>query len=285
MGFFGGSVKFTPETDIKDLTGKVILVTGGNIGLGKETVLQLAKHRPQKIFLAARSEAKAKDAIADISTQLKPTVADVADIIEWLPLDLASLPSVKAAAERVAARTDRLDLLILNAGIMAVPPGKTDAGFEIQLGTNHGHNFGPASLEGIIDAEKLAAANTVVRYGASKTANILFAAELARRYPAFTSVSLHPGVIRTNLYASATTYGTVLSTVLNYALPWIAKDVPEGTLNQLYLSAGAPKDKIVNGAYYTPVGKLQAGNKWANDADAGKRLWEWTEAELHKVGY
>ncbi|RMD42902.1 hypothetical protein DV735_g2220, partial [Chaetothyriales sp. CBS 134920] len=280
MGFFGGSIKFKPETGIKDLASKVILVTGGNVGLGKETVLQLAKHRPQKIFLAARSESKAQEAIADISKQLQDKVD-----IEWLPLDLASLASVKTAAERVAAKTDRLDLLVLNAGIMAVPPGKTDAGFEIQLGTNHAFNFGPATLDGITDQEKLSASNTVVRYGASKTANILFAAELARRYPAFTSVSLHPGVIRTNLYASATTYGTLMSTFLNYALPWISKDVPEGALNQLYLSAGAAKDQIVNGSYYTPVGKLQAGNKWAKDADAGKRLWEWTEAELAKLGY
>ncbi|RMZ92609.1 hypothetical protein DV736_g156, partial [Chaetothyriales sp. CBS 134916] len=313
MGIFGSSVNFNPETDIKDLAGKVILVTGANTGLGKETVLQLAKHHPHKLFLAARTESKAKAAIDDLNKQLKEPVD-----IEWLPLDLASLSSVKAAAETVNAKTDRLDILVLNAGIMAVPPGKTDAGFDIQLGTNHvghflltqlllptlqktaalegsdvrvvslssdGHNFGPWSIDTIVDTDKLTATSPWVRYGASKTANILFAAELARRYPTVTSTSVHPGIIVTNLYSTSQKSSSPISILFNAVAPWISTDVPHGTLNQLYLAAGATKDQITNGGYYTPVGKLQARNKWAKDVSAGQRLWEWTESELKKLGY
>jgi len=308
---FSISSSFNPSKDITDLTGKVILVTGGNNGLGKETILQLAKHNPHKIFMASRTESKARDAIASIRSQISQDVD-----IEYLPLDLASLLSIKKAADQVAARTDRLDILVLNAGIMAVPSAKTAAGQEIQLGTNHvGHflltksllptldntakKYNPdvriislssaawqmaPNIDTIVSTDKLLAQKPWTCYGASKAANIMFAAELARRCPQFTSVSLHPGMIKTDLYTPNlevnpfVRYGSLLMGGL------IFQTIEAGALNQLWLSAGARKDEIKNGQFYTPVGKVHS-NTWATNAGAGKRLWEWTEKELKTAGY
>lgn len=305
------SSPFSPATGIPGLAGKVILVTGGNNGIGKETVLQLAKHNPRKIFLAARTESKARDAITSIKSQTSQDVD-----IEYLPLDLTSLPSVKAAADHVISRSDRLDILILNAGIMAVPAGKTPSGQEIQLGTNHvGHflltklllprlrktarepnsdvrvvsvsseawNMAP-NLDTILSTEKLAATGTWTRYGASKAANIMFAAELARRYPALTSLSIHPGIIKTDLYLPNTESSLIMRYGSMVLGPLMFQSVENGALNQLWASAGAKKEELVNGGYYTPVGKLRKP-KWSTDAEAGRKLWEWTETELKAAGY
>lgn len=308
---FGGKL-FNPEVGIGDLSDKVILVTGGNTGIGKETILQLAKHNPAKLYLAARTESKARDAISSIKNALSKPVD-----IEYLPLDLTSLRSVREAADAVIASTSRLDILILNAGIMAVPPGKTDSGHDIQLGTNHighflltklllpllektaqlpgsdvriisvsseAHNMAP-SIDTITSTEKLIAAGPWVRYGASKAANILFAAELARRCPAFKSVSLHPGMIKTDLYLSNQNVNYLLKYGLALFGPLIFRGVPEGALNQLWAAAGAKREELIDGAYYTPVGKSHPGNKFAIDQASGKKLWNWTEAELRKAGY
>ncbi|KEF61933.1 uncharacterized protein A1O9_03505 [Exophiala aquamarina CBS 119918] len=302
---------FTPATGIKSLEGKVILVTGGNNGIGKETILQLAKHHPQKIFMASRTESKARDAIASIKSQ---NLQDVD--IEYLPLDLSSLPSVKSAADQVMRNSERLDILVLNAGIMAVPPGKTASGQDIQLGTNHvghflltklllptlektasqhssdvrvvsvsseAHNMAP-NLATMLSTEKLTATSPWVRYGASKAANIMFAAELARRHPQFTCVSLHPGMIKTDLYVPNTESNFLVRYGAMIFGPLIFQDIAHGAFNQLWASAGTDKAEIANGGYYTPVGKLR-NNKWASDVEAGRKLWEWTEKELATAGY
>ncbi|KIW72289.1 hypothetical protein PV04_00494 [Phialophora macrospora] len=310
---FSSSIDFVPDNDIEDLTGKVILVTGGNTGIGKETILQLAKHNPRKLFLAARAQSKAQDAIADIKSGISPKTID----IEYLPLDLSSLASVKAAAERVRERCSRLDVLILNAGIMAVPPGKTSEGFEIQLGTNHvGHalltklllptleatvaeqnpdvrvvvvasnaySFAP-NIDTILSTEKLYETSPWTRYGASKAANILFAAELARRYPSLTAVSLHPGTIGTDLYLPNQRSNFALRCFLTIFGPMLFQTPQTGALTQLYLASGAKKEQLENGGFYTPVGVLQKNNKWANEKTWGEALWDWTEAQLKGKGY
>ena len=94
-----------------------LCIPTGNAGLGKETVLQLAKHNPKKIFLAARSEVKAEEAIKSV----KSSVSNDVEVV-WIPLDLMSGKSIKNAAEQVNAQSSRLDVLILNAGVMALPP-------------------------------------------------------------------------------------------------------------------------------------------------------------------
>lgn len=327
---YAGAVSFTPENDIPDLTGKVILVTGGkvkpyingasiphltlctstgNAGLGKETVVQLARHNPKKIFLGARSEAKAEEAIKSVKSSVPNDVE-----ISWIPLDLMSGKSIKNAAEQVNAQSSRLDVLILNAGVMALPPGETEMGHEIQLGTNHtghfyltklllptllktaeepgsdvrvvslasvGHIFAPA-FEKIVDQEKLKKVSTMARYGASKAANILFAAEMSRRYPSITSVAVHPGVIITKLYDALNSHSMVLALGSKF-LRFSGSTVYQGACNSLWAAVGAKKEELTNGGYYVPVGILKRRNKLACNEDMGKRLWEWTELELTKA--
>ena len=310
---FGRST-FNPSTSIPVLTDKVILVTGGNNGLGKEAILQLAQHSPAKIYMAARSADKAAEAIKSITSQLP---ASQKCDIEHLPLDLNSLASVRSAANIVTSKSSRLDILMLNAGIMATPAARTVEGFDSQLGVNHvGHfyltqlllpllqttanlpgadvrvvslsseayNLGPSDINLITNKEKLPTQSAWNRYGASKTANILFAAELARRYPMITSTSVHPGIIMTDLHAPGQDSYSFVGWFMKLASPLISSDVPHGTYNQLW-AATAPKSEIANGAYFTPVGKQQKSLKWATNKAAGKQLWEWTETEVKKAGF
>lgn len=129
-------VTFDPEMDIPDLTGQVIIVTGGNAGLGFESIRQLAKHNPAHIYLAARSKQKAEEAIQ----KLKETNPQCPPI-SFLSLDLASFASIKAAARTFMSSESRLDILMNNAGIMDTPKGLTEDGYEVQFGTN---SMGPA---------------------------------------------------------------------------------------------------------------------------------------------
>ena len=202
---------------------------------------------------------------------------------------------------------------------MALPSGKTEQGHEIQLGTNHiGHhlltklllptlektaalpdsdvrvisissvaNDRAPPMETMLDNEKLSATGTWSRYGASKAANILFAAELARRYPAIKSVSVHPGIIKSDLWNTANKSNALIRLGLMLIGPLMFQTIPTGAHNALWAAVGAKKEELQNGAYYTPVGKVDSensGNKHAKDVEAGKALWEWTEAEIAKAG-
>ncbi|KAH8699420.1 oxidoreductase-like protein [Phaeosphaeriaceae sp. PMI808] len=309
-----GGVKFNPATDIPSLAGKIILVTGGNAGLGKQTVLYLAQHSPQRIYLAARTASKASSAIAEI----KKSVPDAA--IEHLPLDLTSFSSIREAASTFTSKESRLDLLINNAGVMATPYNLTKEGYEIQFGTNH---MGHALLTKLLLPTLLETANqpgadvrivnvssmghmvvpsggliwdqallekqwTWRRYGQSKLANILFSNELAARYPQITSVSIHPGVVVTDLYASLRENFVLkfllgIYQLLTPILSGHYKSPEGGALNQTW-AATTPKEGLANGEYYTPVGKTGAGSKASKDQGLGKKLWEYTEEGFAKHG-
>ena len=301
---------FQADRDIPSLAGRVYIVTGGNVGLGKETVLQLSKHSPARIYLGARSEAKAKDAIADIQKQ----VPDAA--VTFLPMDLTSFASVKAAAEEFNRKESRLDVLVNNAGIMACPEATTTEGYEIQFGTNHmghalltslllpklqatasqpnadvrivnlssyGHNLAPK--DGIVfDTLKSGqgALGPWGRYGQSKLANALFTAELTRRYPKITSVTIHPGVVDTNLNRGPAASYPLLKPLLAIT-PWISTSLGQGTLNQLW--AATNEKDVVKGEFYNPVAKPGGASKQARDQKLAQRLWEWTEGEMVGNGY
>ncbi|EAW08826.1 putative short-chain dehydrogenase/reductase family protein [Aspergillus clavatus NRRL 1] len=304
FGLLGAS--FDPKRDIVDLSGKVVFVTGGNIGLGRETILQLAHHHPSRIYLGARNATKAHEAIISIQEQL-PFPVD----IRHIPLDLASFASIRAAVDTFTTHCDRLDVLILNAGTMGNPPATTQEGFEIQFGTNHvGHflltklllpvlqktaaaapdtdvrvvtvsslaNSAAPSYEVMTSTDALLAASTWARYAASKAANILFASELARRYPEILSVAIHPGAVTSNLYEHAKASDPVTKYGLA-ALFAFFRTVRSGALNQLW-AAGVRREFLTNGAYYIPIGIHATNNKFANDADMANRFWEWTESQI-----
>lgn len=307
MGSAGSkSVKFNPDTDIPSLRGKVILVTGGNSGLGKQSILEFAKHDPKEIWLGARTESKAKEAINDIKAQV-PNAP-----IKFVKIDLASFASIRESAKVFMEQSDRLDILLLNGGIMSVPPGTTDDGYEIQFGTNHmghalltklllptllrtvdkgadvrvtvlassAHQFAPP--EGInlnFDTLKSQALGmgTITRYGQSKLANALYAKELARRYPQLTTALLQPGLVTTNLANTMSDNSWIMRLAWKITTMFIGVDVPTGTLNQLWASTS--KD-VVSGTYYEPIGRTGLGKPHTNDSALAAQLWDWTEKEL-----
>jgi len=297
---------FNPDEQIPDLSGKVILITGGNNGLGKETVTQLAKHNPARIYLGARNQQKAHTAIADIKKEIPE-----ANIV-FLEIDVASFSSIAKAVRVFLSESDRLDILVNNAGVFASPPGLTEDGYEIQFGTNF---MGPALLTRLLlpCLEKTAAApgndvrvvfvssalhtvapkdglilsevkttleriNTMARYGQSKLAEMYFARSLAKSNPAITTIAVHPGVVRTGIMD-----GPMSNPIMKWLLRLVGNvasvDISTGTLNQLW-ACTAPHETITNGGMYYPVGKEFKGRRDASDEDLAKELWSWTESEL-----
>lgn len=315
------------------------MVEEGNTGLGKETILQLARHNPARIYLAARNERKAENAIRSIKQELSASSGSAAAAaaaanevdIQFLQLDLISFPSIRQAAQTFLQNNSRLDILVLNAGVMAEEAVTTPQGHEIQFGTNHVGHFlltklllptllktahpSPPSEGGeegegeggdvrvivltslasghtpsnqeymhlITSPQRLLRLTTWQRYAISKAANILFAVELARRYPSITSVSVHPGVVASDLYNGTQATNIIARAMLPSLKVLLFRSVRSGTLNQLWAAAGARKSELVNGAYYTPVGYRNEGNRFVVDAVLAKRVWEWTEREVERV--
>lgn len=216
--------------DIPDLHAKTALVTGANSGIGLETALELAAHGAT-VLLACRNPHKAQEALAHIQA-LAPGAT-----LEVVPLDLASLASVRRAAETVAAGHQRLDLVVNNAGIMGTPARTSQDGYELQFATNH---LGHFALTGLLLPGLLAAPGARVvtvtsllhrighlsetddpahprhyrrwsAYGTSKLANLLFTHELERRFEragaGAVAVSAHPGWTRSNLAANGPVLG------------------------------------------------------------------------------
>ncbi|EWG55481.1 hypothetical protein FVEG_13474 [Fusarium verticillioides 7600] len=299
------TVKFSPDTDIPSQKGKVILITGGNSGLGLETARVLLKHEPSRIFLACRSKEKFEQAVNELKQSGSNTEA-----VSFLALDLASLSSIKSAAAEFQASSSRLDILINNAGIMMTPEGLTKEGYEIQFGTNHmGHAFFTHLLLPTLEetaktnpdvrivfvssaGETMASKNpyqsdqlkttmpsisTITRYGISKLANVHYAAALAERYPKIKVISIHPGVVHTNLTGPVRENSLIMGTLTRVINSFIAVDATKGALNQLW---AATDPKAESGVFYHPVGVKGKGSKLSQDKEAREKLWEWTQQEI-----
>lgn len=276
--------------------------------MGYESIKALASHGPAHIYLASRTESKATAAIADIQN-IHPSTK-----ISYLPLDLTSFASIHSAADAFHKESQRLDILMLNAGIMAVPAGRTEDGFEIQVGTNHfghflltklllptlqataklpdadvrvvtlsseGHNLARTKPP-LFSQPKLEASGVWGRYGYSKLANILFARSLARQHPEILSVSVHPGVVTTDLWNSSQKASIIMRMMLMIG-GWMRVTAAQGALNQLWASV-APRSEIANGAYYKPVGVKSAGSGLAADEKLAEEFWQWTEKEVASKG-
>jgi NAD(P)-dependent dehydrogenase (short-subunit alcohol dehydrogenase family) len=302
---------FDTDKDIPDLSSKVIIVTGGNSGVGKESCLQLSKHSPARLYMTARTQAKYDAALADIKKQ-NPDAN-----ITFLSLDLASFASIKDAAATVLAENDRLDVLMNNAGIMAVPPGLTKEGFEIQFGTNHvGHALltkllmpllletaaQPGSDVRIINVSSgahgiapkggflpetvttdMAKYHTYTRYGQSKMANIYFSRALASKYPSITSVAIHPGRVATPLLDGYMEKTTAMGLFQKTYDVFSKISVDKGAVNQLWAAVGR-RESVKSGVYYVPVGK-EGGNAASKVKGKPEELWDWQEKHFERLGY
>jgi NAD(P)-dependent dehydrogenase (short-subunit alcohol dehydrogenase family) len=290
------------EADIPDQSGRTILITGANSGLGLRSAVVLAG-KGARVLMACRSPERGRAALAKVGGNA-----------ELLELDLADLASVRKAAAQVRERTgDRLDVLMNNAGVMGTPFRRTVDGFELQFGTNHlGHAaltwlLLPAVRSGrVVTISSVAARRggfdlddpnferrrylLTSAYSQSKLANLIFTVELDRRARAagldLVSVAAHPGAAGTEIAANSgrARDSKALELFLRYGSKLVAQSVARGTMSQLY-AATAPD--VQGGQYYGPVGPLEMfgppGLVRPRDAalkeETGRRLWELT-AEL-----
>jgi NAD(P)-dependent dehydrogenase (short-subunit alcohol dehydrogenase family) len=276
--------------DIPDQSGRRFVVTGANSGLGAVTVQALAAHRAH-VVLACRNVAKAQ-AVAD----------GIDGSTEVRPLDLADLASVRT----FAAECDPVDVLINNAGVMAVPKSRTADGFELQIGTNFlGHFALTAQLlpkiadrvvtvssgvhrAGRIDLDDLNWHKRRYRrwaaYNQSKLADLMFALELQRRLAltgsSVISVAAHPGYAATELQSHTE---TMLDRLMWIGNRLIAQDAERGALPTLY---AATMPDVVGGDYWGPdgIGELRGApkrvgtSKAAKDTALAAKLWRKAES-------
>ena len=317
---------FDPIKNIPSLAERVFFITGGRYrveqsahsrllvlgtaGLGKETILALSRHSPKHIYFTGRNTENATDVISQAKA-IGPSTE-----ISFIKCDQTSLSSVESAVKQFLSVSQRLDVLICNAGVMGIDPGLTIDGFEKQFGINHvahalivkmllpplqrnaaltgnariiflssvGFRWTPSGgivFKDLKTTQDYAFAGRWVRYGQSKLANVVYANELARRYPEITSVSIHPGVIFTDLW------NTNLS-LLNRAFVYLAtigQGVPihEGVYNSCW-AATTQKENLTSGTFYEPVGVVGAQTKNSKRKDLGVELWDWTQKELEGYG-
>ena len=298
--------------DIPDLSGRLAIITGATGGLGLETSLVLAG-KGAEVVLAARNPAKG----AEAERLIRSRHANAA--VRFELLDLASLASVRAFAERHLATGRPIDILIDNAGVMALPTRQTTVdGFEMQFGTNYLSHFALvgrllplliAAKARVVQLSSVAHRSGHIRlddlnyqthyspwpvYQQSKLAMLMFALELQRRSDAngwgLTSVAAHPGFARTDLIANGhagkpglfARGARLLESVLSHS-------AADGAL-PILMAASLPDP--TPGGYYGPTGFQEMKGppgvavikRQARDADVARRLW--TESErLTGVAY
>jgi NAD(P)-dependent dehydrogenase (short-subunit alcohol dehydrogenase family) len=288
--------------EIPTLGGKLAIVTGANSGLGLETARALAR-KGARVILACRTRSKAEAAIAELAAD-----GIARDLLEFGSCDLSSLASIQSFAESVCSEHAHVDLLINNAGVMALPYGKTVDGFEMQFGTNH---LGHFALTGLLVDRILATTGARVvtlsslthayarmrfddlhstrryhewqAYGRSKLANLLFTFELQRRLEQQSipviSVAAHPGYARTNLLAPSISANPMLERIIGIGNRVVGQDAAMGALPTLYAATG---EHVRGGEFYGPGGfggitgypKRTKAMPQAYDRRAAERLWQ-----------
>lgn len=290
--------------NIPDLQGKTIIVTGGNSGLGYESVKAFAL-KGATVILACRNLAKGEKAKNEI---LKTNPSGE---IQVMQLDLANLTSVEAFAKKFSSEHKQLDVLLNNAGIMATPNIKTDDGFEAQLGTNHlghfaltghllpllkgtpqsrvvnvsslAHKGGKMDFNDLM-FEKCRKFKPMRAYGQSKLANLLFTYELQRFFEANNidciAVAAHPGGSNTRLanHFETNKFMEAVSKIARGAMQPAAK----GALPQIRASVDA---NVKGGDYFGPSGigelfgypVLVKSNAASHNEENARKLWEVSE--------
>jgi NAD(P)-dependent dehydrogenase (short-subunit alcohol dehydrogenase family) len=279
------------RADIPDMSGRSVVVTGANSGLGRVTAGALAS-AGARVVVAVRDPAKGREAVQTMAGEL---------VVR--PLDLADLTSVRAFAEGV---DEPIDMLINNAGLMTPPFGRTADGFELQFGTNHlghfaltnqllpqitgrvvtvsstGHRAGSINFDDLHWEHRRYRAMRA--YGQSKLANLLFAAELQRRLTEVgspvLSTAAHPGAASTNLLRLPGNHPR-REALQQRLVHLIAQSEEDGALPTLYAAIG----DLPGGSYVGPSGFMEGRgaptvvgrSKRARDVDVARRLWAASE--------
>jgi protochlorophyllide reductase len=300
-------------SDLPLQSGRTAVVTGASAGLGLETAKALAARGATVVF-GCREVTRGEQAVARIA-------AGGADRerLRVVALDLASLASVRAAAEEILSSLPRLDLLINNAGVMSIPFQLSEEGLELTFATNH---FGHFALTGLLLDRLLATPGSRIvtvssnahrrgeprfddlrsgeahdpgaAYDRSKLANLLFTFELQRRLAAADSatiaVAAHPGNARTDLWRTSSWLERVLiGRRLRLLTGWLAQSAREGALPTL---RAATDPAVRGGDYYGPRGpfgytgapvRVEASPR-AHDRAAQRRLWALSE-QLTGIAY
>jgi len=298
-------------SDIRDQSGRLAVVTGANSGIGFVAARELARAGAQ-VVMAVRDTTRGEEAAGKVRS--------AASAVEVMELDLADLSSVRAFAAAFGEGHDGPDLLVNNAGVMALPHRTTADGFEMQFGTNHLGHFALTGLllaglssrpdprvvtissgahkMGRIDFEDLQGERGYKKwkaYGQSKLANLLFAFELGRRASGaglpLTSVAAHPGYAATNLQATGPKMAGrgLEERMMGLVNRVIAQDEEHGALPTLY---AATEPDLPSGSYIGPDGPLEMRGRprlvgatdRAWDEQTARRLWE-TSEELTGVYY
>ncbi|KAK2165685.1 hypothetical protein LSH36_46g00030 [Paralvinella palmiformis] len=274
------------------LNGKTVIITGANVGIGRETAKDLAR-RGARVILACRDLTKAERA-ADAIRKATGNENVLVQVV-----DLASLSSVRKFCDKIVNSESRLDVLINNAGIMACPHWKSEDGYEFQLAVNHLGHFLLTNLlldlmkktEGsrIINLSSLAHRTGKIHfddinlekdympfkaYAQSKLANVLFTKELHRRLQgtSVTTYAVHPGVVRTELGRYMMANKPKWHVLYRYPLIYFIFKTPyQGAQTTLYctLTEGL---EAKSGKYFSDCAEKEAAPQ-ANDPEAASRLW------------
>ncbi|TDL29008.1 NAD-P-binding protein [Rickenella mellea] len=318
------SKPFDPIADLPDLKGRVVIVTGGNSGIGFATVQQLAR-KGAKVYLAARNESKATGAIARLEAEgLGPGNGEIV----WLKLDLSDPKATKAAADVFLSKEKRLDILINNAAMLASPYSMNAIGVQETIVVNylspfvftqtllpclyrtaaepgtdvrivnvssHAHALAPAGarfrskedLNISYDAKFLA---SMKRYGVSKLAVILWTDELQRRIDVdkvpIICLTLHPGGVFTEGNISAVKKYPA-SRITLYLTSLVLYTPTQGAYTVTFAAASSKvrtEATIYKGAFLMPMGKMGKKTKMAEDAELGKELWTTSESLSQEIG-
>jgi WW domain-containing oxidoreductase len=285
---FGHRTTAEQVTEGLSLAGRTILVTGCGSGLGAETLRVLAK-RGARVLGTARTEEKARAACAAAGASAV-----------GLACELADPASVRRCVEAVRRTGERLDAVICNAGIMALPRREQAFGIELQLFTNHVGHFMLVTglLDGLADDARVVVLSSAAHryapregirfddlgaersyspwgaYGQAKLANLLFAKELARRFAGTrrTATAVHPGVIPTQLGRHM---GALMNAGWAVVAPLFFKTVPQGAATQTW-AAVHPGAAGLSGAYLADC-NVERPRRDAEDPALARRLWEVTE--------
>ncbi|MEY2460398.1 MAG: retinol dehydrogenase 12 [Acidimicrobiaceae bacterium] len=285
------------------MNGKTVVITGANVGIGKETAVGLAT-MGATVVLACRNRTKAAAAAHEIRTRSE------SDDVHLVDLDLADLDSVTACAKEILDKFERLDVLINNAGLQLKKRSTTKQGFETTFGVNHlghfhftnllldrirasaparivnlssiGHNFARGGLPWDDLQHDITRYTANGAYCESKLANVLFTRELAKRLPVdeVTANACHPGAVRSQ-FGSSEDMGRFYGTFMKVGGLFLISP-KSGARTSIYL-ATSPDVEGKTGGYYVRR-KLHSGSKQSRDEDAARRLWAVSEELLVSVG-